>query len=381
MKTVLNITLFISICITAVAMHGCDPDSVLEQEQEPVTLQEVSPLSGANIDTHATITATFSAAPSDARVSSGELSVTGVNATIRGPFPLGALNLVLTWADGSTTLTYTVKLADEITTHDGRKMVIIRAGEFLMGRTDDDPDNNWINEGPVHAVYIDAFYMDVHEVTNADYKAFLLATPEWQKDKIADTLNNGFYLGEWDQNNNYPLWKADHPVVYISWYAAMAYAAWAGKRLPTEAEWEKAARGEFVGQDYPWGDRRLSPALANVNFNVGDTRRVGSYSPNPFGLYDMSGNVAEWCLDEVGIDTNFYERSPARNPLAGVTGDTLSNLHELTLNPLNIQTDRAIRGGSHYSHDAAAHVASRGSQLPKYEFRSTGFRCVRDVPD
>ena len=127
-------------------------------------------------------------------------------------------------------------------------MVLIPAGTFQMGSED-----GWDNERPVHTVHVDAFYIDKYEVTNAEYKKFVDANPQWQKGRIQRRFHNGHYLHYWN-GNDYPLGKDDHPVVTVSWYAAMAYAQWAGKRLPTEAEWEKAARGGLVGKTYPWGD-------------------------------------------------------------------------------------------------------------------------------
>ena len=118
-------------------------------------------------------------------------------------------------------------------------MVLIPGGEFQMGSDDSDAFDS---EKPVHIVYIDEFYMDKYEVTNAQYKMFVDANPQWQKQNIPDKYHNGIYLKHWN-GNNYPSGTGDHPVVHVSWYAAMAYAQWTGKCLPTEAEWEKAARG------------------------------------------------------------------------------------------------------------------------------------------
>ena len=147
------------------------------------------------------------------------------------------------------------------------EVALIPAGEFQMGGSDSDAE---VDEHPVHTVDVEAFYIDKYEVTNAQYKKFADANPQWQKDNIPHKFHNGKYLNLW-QDNTYPPGKENHPVVYVSWYAAMAYAKWAGKRLPTEAEWEKAARGGVVGIKYPWGDL-IDPSKANYGGEVGDTR-------------------------------------------------------------------------------------------------------------
>ena len=118
-------------------------------------------------------------------------------------------------------------------------MVLIPAGEFQMGSVASE------NEEPVHTVYIDAFYIDKYEVTNAQYKQFVNANPQWQKDRIDKSLHKGWYLALWN-GNEYPRGEANYPVVYVSWYAAMAYAQWVGKRLPTEAEWGESSAGWLV---------------------------------------------------------------------------------------------------------------------------------------
>ena len=189
-------------------------------------------------------------------------------------------------------------------------MMFIPAGEFDMGSNDTDAE---ADEKPRHPVYLDAFHIDRYEVTNAQYKVFVDANPQWQKDRISAKYHDGDYLKHWN-GNNYPPDKDNHPVVYVSWYAAMAYAEWNGKRLPTEAEWEKAARGDRYGRDYAWGNS-LDPHKANYGENIGDTTVVGTYNMNGYGLYDMTGNVWEWCLDE--YDADFYAMSPSRNPVAG----------------------------------------------------------------
>ena len=134
-------------------------------------------------------------------------------------------------------------------------MVLIIEGEFQMGSNDGNAD---LDEQPVHTVHLDAFYIDANEVTNGEFKDFVLANPAWQKDGIDEKFHDGNYLQKWN-GNNFPLGERDHPVRYVSWYAAMAYAISADKRLPTEAEWEKAARGGLEKKQYPWGN--------GINFN------------------------------------------------------------------------------------------------------------------
>ena len=167
-------------------------------------------------------------------------------------------------------------------------MVLIPAGEFH--RQSDGLARTFHGE-----IHVEAFFIDVYEVTNAQYKKFIDANPQWQKNQILDKYHDGSYLDYWD-GNNYPIGKDDYPVTHVSWYAAMAYAQWADKRLPTETEWEKAARGGLVGMKYPWGTA-IDASKANYDGNFDGPTPVGNYAPNGYGLYDMSGNVSEWCLD------------------------------------------------------------------------------------
>ena len=139
-------------------------------------------------------------------------------------------------------------------------MVLIPAGEFDMGSNDAEARKN---EQPVRTVYVDAFYMDETEVTNAQYKEFLLENPQWQKGRVNAPFADNTYLYLWN-GNNYPNGKGNHPVTYVSWYAAMAYAEWADKRLPTEAEWEYAARGGLKNKKYPNGN---TITARDANFN------------------------------------------------------------------------------------------------------------------
>ena len=257
--------------------------------------------------------------------------------------------------------------AAEITTPiDGRTMVLIPAGEFQMGSNDAEAR---VDEQPVHTVHVDAFYMDTHEVTNLDYKRFVLANPQWQKSRIRRSLHNGNYLRDWS-GNNYPVGIANHPVTFVSWYAAVAYSKWAGKRLPTEAEWEKAARGGLIGKKYPWGD-----GIPGARRNVGDTRAVGSYAANGYGLYNMASHVWEWCLD--AYDADFYFSSPSRNPLSDV--NTIANLDLILKDYTNVNSSRVLRGGSLGNRARYVRVAYRLNFTPATTGNNYGFRCAKSV--
>jgi len=156
-----------------------------------------------------------------------------------------------------------------ITARDGKEMLYIPAGEFLMGEER-------------RPVYVEAFYIDKYPVTNAEYKRFVDAT--------------GYPMPMHWRSGNYPEGKADHPVTQVNWDDAAAYAQWAGKRLPTEEEWEKAARGTD-GRIYPWGDEWDKDRANTCETRIFDTTPVGKFSPqgdSPYGVADMSGNVWEW---------------------------------------------------------------------------------------
>ena len=263
-------------------------------------------------------------------------------------------------------------------------MVLIPAGQFQMGSADRDP-----NEQPVHTVHVDAFFMDIYEVTNAQFKAFIDANPRWQKlpNRRGYFRTSGNYLTDWS-DNNYPSGKANHPVAHVTWYAAVEYAQWAGKRLPTEAEWEYAARGGLAGKKYPWGNT-LTPADANYGDNVGDTTPVGQYAANGYGLYDMAGNVREWCLDT--WESDFYARSPRQNPLAGevslakweytVRRGKVSNLYgDILEDRRMVMKKRVLRGGGWLTPARNLRVAYRYGYPPVHRLLNTnGFRCVRAV--
>ena len=233
---------------------------------------------------------------------------------------------------------------------DGKEMALIPAGNFMMGASDAQLD-----EKPVHIVFLGAFYMDVHEVTVGQFREFV--------------NQSGYkYRGNWD----WVAWNSpgdEYPMVYVRWNDAAAYAKWAGKRLPTEAEWEYAARGGLRGKQYPWGDE-ISHDNANYKGTGGKDKwdkcaPVGSFEANGYGLYDMGGNVWEWTADWYGED--YYSKSPAKNPLGPSTGSL-----------------RVFRGGSWggLGGDASylLRVAFRFDIDPTVWSIDLGFRCVADVP-
>ena len=254
--------------------------------------------------------------------------------------------------DGTEANTREPDVQQTIFGNDGAEMVLIPAGEFLMGSNDEDTRNN---EKPVHTIYLDAFYIDKYEVTIGKYKQFVRATghrslPDWVS-KISPT----------DQ----------HPVIGVSWQDAMAYTQWAGKRLPTEAEWEKAARGGLVGKRYPWGDS-IDTSKANYSAsNFGGTKIVGSYTANGYGLYDMAGNVFEWCLDAYSSDA--YGSLPQQNPVSG--GSIVSIINNFA----NVNNSRVLRGGSWRNTATYVRCARRSSASPTVTDDVIGFRCVRAV--
>lgn len=243
-------------------------------------------------------------------------------------------------------------------------MVLIPAGEFEMGSETGDAD-----EKPVHTVYLDAFHIDPYLVTNADFKKFVEVNPEWNKDSISEEYHDGDYLALWDEEG-YPKDQADHPVVYVTWYAAMAYADWAGKRLPTEAEWEKASRGGLIGKKYPWGDTGDTTKTGiQLWESPPRTRVVGTYPPNGYGLYDMTGNVWQWCLD--GYDADFYANAPERNPIAGAETPKM-----LITDFTSVETPRVLRGGAWTGDPRIPRVADRDTVEPTRSLSLAGFRCV-----
>ncbi|HEV7398230.1 MAG TPA: formylglycine-generating enzyme family protein [Pyrinomonadaceae bacterium] len=236
---------------------------------------------------------------------------------------------------------------------DTTELVLIPSGRFPMGSEEGNS-----NELPVREIEVSSFYLDRHVVTNSQFRRFIIANPNWEKDEISQDVVDGDYLNIWN-GNIYPSGLDDYSVINISWHAAKAYAEWAGKRLPTEAEWEYAAGGR---DHFKWSlgntfDERLY-SFAVLTDPIGFP--VMSLPANTYGLYEMSGGVWEWVEDSYEVDA--YLRIASRNPLhrAGVR--------------------RSLRGGaSTFESPSYVRCSVRGSNDPTACHEDYGFRCAMDA--
>lgn len=268
------------------------------------------------------------------------------------------------------------------TPHVPEGMILIPAGNFMMG-----DKNGQKIEKPVHEVELDPFYMDIYEVTLENFGKFTEAT-----NYITDAEKNGggtIFNGKDFVKKEGINWRFDalgelhtasekhQPVTHLSWNDANAYAQWVGKRLPTEAEWEYAARGGENAYKFAWGNEPLGKELVT---NVSDesyvkvvdwpyfegyddgyilASSVGSFPPNSLGLYDMSGNAWEWCADY--FDEDYYSRSPIKNPLNNV-----------------VNKRRVLRGNSWDGRPDNMRASRRTSDLQSNSYPDIGFRCAKD---
>jgi serine/threonine-protein kinase len=227
-------------------------------------------------------------------------------------------------------------------------MVYVPAGPFTMGSNSGYPD-----EGPVHTVTLGAYWIDKIEVPNG---AYALCVQAGACKPPAHKTSNGrdVYFGNPD--------TADYPVIFVNWDDAKTYCEWAGGRLPTEAEWEKAARGTD-GRTYPWGNAAPEQDLANFGNNHLDTTADGDYPAgvSPYEALDMAGNVWEWTADWYSAE--YYAQSPAENPSGPETG-----------------TLKVLRGGSWNFDAPGARTTYRLSKAPTFVSADIGFRCVRPAP-
>ncbi len=219
--------------------------------------------------------------------------------------------------------------------------ILVPAGEFMMGQEENEGDR------PTHRVALDAFYLEKHEVTNRQYLAFCRATDH----RLPD------YWGQ-DRHRSGENWP-DHPVIGVSWYDAGDYAEWAGKRLPTEAEFEYALRGGTTTRCF-WGEESDTTYANFWKSEIGHVVEVDRYAPNGFDLLGMAGNVAEWTADVYDRDT--YRESPVHDP-TGPEGGRY----------------KVIRGGSWHTGPGCMAVWFRNALPSNWVDFSVGFRCARDV--
>jgi formylglycine-generating enzyme required for sulfatase activity len=224
---------------------------------------------------------------------------------------------------------------------DGMMLVFVPAGEFTMGSGD------YSNEKPIHIVYLDSYWIDQTEVTNRMYALCVQAG-------VCDQLSRTYYYGD-SQYDNYP-------VIYVNWDRAKAYCEWAGRRLPTEAEYEKAARGTD-GRTYPWGDESPNHNLLYYGQSGSGPTEVGQYPAGAsiYGALDLAGNVWEWVAD--WYSGSYYAHSPASNPLGPSSG-----------------YERVLRGGSWYYDSDLVRSSNRNWITPDFTNDGIGFRCARSLP-
>jgi len=280
-----------------------------------------------------------------------------------------------------------------------QNMIKLPGGNFLMG-TNDKEGFPHDGEGPVREVTLDSFYIEATTVTNQRFAEFINATSyKTDAEKFGwsfvfyELLPRELRQSDLQKSSQAPWWCAvenakwnqpegensnikermDHPIVHVSWNDAIAYCRWAGKRLPTEAEWEYAARGGLVQKKFPWGDELMPDGEHRCNIWQGifphintmedgylGTAPVKSFFPNGFGLYNMAGNVWEWCTDWFSRD--FHKTAPVINPKGPADGEA-----------------KVIRGGSFLCHESYCNryrVAARSSNTVDSSASNMGFRCV-----
>lgn len=292
---------------------------------------------------------------------------------------------------------------DAVSKPGGREgMIYLAGGEFLMG-TDDREGFPSDGEGPVRAVRLDPFYIDACAVSNAEFQQFveetgyrtdaerfgwsfvfhLFVSPETARTVTRTPVQTPWWFVVEGASWKHPEGpdsdiadRLDHPVTHVSWNDAVAYCKWAGKRLPTEAEWEYAARGGLVQKKYPWGDELKPngehrcniwqgkfPYKNNMSDGYAGTAPVKSFKPNGYGLYNVSGNVWEWCSD--WFSPTYHINGPRVNPKGPPQGSS-----------------KVLRGGSYLCHKSYCNryrVAARSHNTPDSSTGNIGFRCAADA--
>jgi formylglycine-generating enzyme required for sulfatase activity len=247
---------------------------------------------------------------------------------------------------------------------DGALMVLVPIGPFTMGTDDGDPD-----EGPAHSVVVGSFYIDVYPVTNGRYAQFLNEVKTHQDDSGHLYLAIGTETPIRMAGGLYVVQEGleDHPAAHVSWYGAEAYCLWSGKRLPTEAEWEKAARGADR-RPYPWGSASPDQPDAEGNPRCNASGFATSTTPvdafpnsgSPYGCFDMVGNVMEWCAD--WFQAGYYALSPRQDPVGPMSG-----------------SDRVCRGGCYHFDAWSMRATYRINMDPAHLIQPTGFRCAMNA--
>jgi serine/threonine-protein kinase len=245
---------------------------------------------------------------------------------------------------------------------DGMAMMYVPEGDFLMG------SNTYDDEKPIHPVTLDAYWMDQTEITNKMY-ALCVQDGGCQ----APVRTGAYWVNDYYGNSQY----GDYPVVNVDWNMADAYCGWAGARLPTEAEWEKAARGTD-SRTYPWGEG-IDCSRANFDVSCGfHTTEVGTYTTgkSPFGLFDMAGNVWEWVMD--WYDSKYYRNSPSDNP-QGPSNGLYKVLRGGSWVHVGNFTPAGDSGGDWYNYKSDLRAADRGRGVTSATDFSIGFRCARSI--
>jgi sulfatase modifying factor 1 len=258
-------------------------------------------------------------------------------------------------------------------------MVLIQGGTFPMGINSvelkldmarfSEPAKFFSQEYPAFRVKVVPFYLDKFEVSNAQFKKFVDANPQWAKSEMPDSLRSNDYLKDW-KGNNFPKGQANFPVVYVNWYAANAYAHWKNKRLPMEVEWECAAKGANYSFEFPWGNADADVSKANYLQSGTDYPvHVGSYPCNSLGIYDLAGNVRELCLDKWRQD-DYAEKASVKS----------SAFVPRTRQP-DDEGKVVVHGGSWNSLPVKLRTTYRESFFATECAKDVGFRCAANVPD
>lgn len=232
-------------------------------------------------------------------------------------------------------------------------MTYVPLGSFIMG------NSRFRATKPRRRVYLGSFHMDKHEVTNQQFYQFVQANPQWAPGRVGADKQDGNYLAHW-KGGRPSADDLERPVTYVSWFAADAYARWKGKRLPTEAEWEKAATGNTKGQKYWWGDYSDAKQAVYEFYPEKRPAKVGTFPENGYGVFEILGNVEEWVADTYAED--FYPRAGEENPFNDEAGPA-----------------KVYRGGSFRSRGRDITVFARNGADPRSCSDQIGFRCAQDA--